>query len=552
MPANASPRRKWRLQLLLLALVATGIYLAGLGRLPLFGRDEALYAEAAREMLVSGDWVTPRVNGEFFFEKPPLLYWLSAVTYPATGIVPLGARLAGAIMAMATILLIAATTARLWGRRAGFLAGLSLATCLLFAVVGRLGIMDAPLAFLTTVALITYARWRSRGGLLPGLVFGGLLGLGMLLKGLAGGLPAAIALVHLAAHKSRPARVSAGSVVVAIIAVAMVAAPWYTAMFMRHGQAFYHVFVEQQHGLRMAQAMQAHGGPCYYYLALLTFAFFPWVVFLPSAVRRAEGESDEQTFWRSLALVWFLVILIPFSLVKTKLPGYIVPLLPAAALLAGIGLDRCLDRPRRWPWFVVAVMGTTFGIAITLLPLLAMRLGERYNASTDAGRLVIPAAVWAGGYAVSFLAAVHLGRPPRHIINLFTLASLTAVAALLWGLLPILSPYLGGGPAELARFARQRLPSHRIVLYETHPEAVAFVLQRPVPTYSHNQQAELLNALQQEPTALIAPRKEELFLRQLPFGQQWSRGLQVMLEVPRVVGNIPVDNNNEMGRSQER
>jgi 4-amino-4-deoxy-L-arabinose transferase-like glycosyltransferase len=486
-------------------------------------------------MAVSGDWITPRVNGDFFFEKPPLLYWTSAAFIKLFGATPLAVRLTGALLAIMTIWLIAATAARVWNRRAGFLAGLALATGLLLVMTGRMGIMDAPLAFLTTVTLLTYARWRQRGGLLSAAVFGLLVGLGLLLKGLAGGLAPAIAVLHLATHRARGARLSLVSVLLAVILAGAVTAPWFAAMSARHGQLFYHVFVEQQHGQRMAQAMQQHGGPVYYYLALLAFACFPWIVFLPSALSRPGAESEEQAFWRTLALVWLLVVLIPFSLVKTKLPGYAVPLLPAAALLSGVGADRALERLRRGPFFVVIIFGLFFGAAVALLPLFGMKAGARYGASAQALELVVPVAIWVGGYITIIIGAVlGLERQARRALHFLALGQVLAVAAVLGGVLPVLSPFLGGGPSELARLAQEQLPDYRLILYETRPEAVAFTLQRPVPVYSHHQQEELLAALEEGPTALMAPAKEQQVWGSLPYRQRWRTGLDVLLELPAV------------------
>ncbi len=185
----------------LLAIYAALVLLAGLGRLPLYGRDESLYAEAAREMHASGDWVVPRVNGVEFLEKPPLNYWLAAASYRVFGVSPLAARIPAALLGLATVLLVAGIGMRLWGRRAGLLAGFVLASCLQMAFIARLGIMDVPLMFLTTWALSQYVRWRQTGRLRAAVAFGLLVGLAMLLKSLAGSSPRLVVFVHAVAFR---------------------------------------------------------------------------------------------------------------------------------------------------------------------------------------------------------------------------------------------------------------------------------------------------------------------------------------------------------------
>ena len=546
--------------LLLVIAFAALVLLAGLGRLPLFGRDEALYAEAAREMHASGDWITPRVNGADFFEKPPLYYWLAALSYTVLGETPLAARLPAALLGIFTVAVTATLVSRVWGRRAGILAALILVTCPLVVMVARMGIMDMPLTCLVALALLAYARWSRRGGLAPAAAFGLLVGLAVLLKGLAGGLAPAIAIAHaLVCRRTSPplplsargegamtehgrddrkargevrnARAPTLSIALALIVAMLVAAPWFVAMAARHGEGYTAVFFLREHLLRMAKPMQGHGGGVYYYVAWIAFAFFPWVAFLPAAFGRKPGQNDDQAFWRSLAIVWFLVVLIPFSLIKTKLPGYIVPLFPPMAMLVAADLDRRLEAPGRAAWVAVIGGGAIFAVAFALLPALAARLGQRYDVSGAARLLVVPAAFWVGGYAASVSGGLRaLAGRTRAALAFMVTGQTIIIASLLIGMLPALSPYLGGGPAHLARVAQRELPDRQIVLYETRPETVAFALRRSVPVFSRNQKSELLAEMAKGPTALIAPLEERGFWQPLPHGRLWIRGLDVLLD----------------------
>lgn len=528
-----APRRELLWRGLLLA-AAAAVFFAGLGRLPLFGRDEALYAEAAREMLASGDWITPRVNGEPFFEKPPLYYWLTAASYRMLGVSPLAARLPAALASLLTIALTVSLGARVWGLRAGVLAGLALASCLHMAIIGRLGILDAPLTLLITIALLLYARWWQRGTVGLAAAFGAVCGLAFLMKGLAAGLAPAAAALHFSITRPPRRRLSAAHALLGLAAAALVAAPWVAAMALRHGQAYGAVFLMREHFVRVAQPMQGHGGPVWYYLALLLVSFFPWVLFAPAAglsLRRAD--SQEARLWHGFALIWIAVVLVPFSLVRTKLPGYVTPLLPPLALLVGAELDRRLREPGRAPWIAVMCAAALLAPLVALLPLLGERLGERVGAAGEAARLVLPTALWVGGWAAAGLGgALALTRRISAAIAFLASGQALAIGAALAGFLPVLSPYLGGGPARLAELAARELPGHSIVLYDTRPETVAFVLRRIVPTYGRAEWDLLLDRLEQGPTALIAPLPAQDRWATLPARRVWREGDRVLLQIP--------------------
>lgn len=528
-----SDRRVARLVLLLIAFAAV-LFLWGLGRLPLFGRDEALYAEAGREMLATGDWVTPRVNGAPFLEKPPLYYWLAAASYWAIGVSPFSARLPSALAAIATVLLTAAVGARAWGARAGLLAGLALSTSLQMALIGRMGILDVPLTCLTLLALVAYGRWARHGGIAVSAAFGVLVGLAVLMKGLAGAIPLAVAVLDafvriIRGHRLRLSRSSAAAAAISLLAVA---APWYGAMVALHAGAFGSTLLLREHLTRMVQPMQGHGGPVFYYVVLIAVSFFPWVVFLPGALLRKEGD-DQTTFWHTLCVIWIAYVLISFSLVRTKLPGYVTPLFPPMALLVGAEVDRLLTRPRRAPWIGMAAGSALLAGLVLLLPELGERLGRRVSAAEEARRLIPPVAVWTSGYAVVAVGSLlALARRPRGGLALAVGGQCLIVAAVLIGILPVVSPYLGGAEASLAEVAKTELRGRQVVLYEVRPEAVAFVLRRTVPVFGRDRQADAVELLRAAPAALIAPAKEQGFWSRLPARRTWRAGNLVLLDVP--------------------
>jgi len=536
--ASAAGDRARAAALAALLLGVAIIFLAGLGWLPLVERDEALYAEAAREMVVSGDWITPRVNGVAFLEKPPLYYWMAGVSYQLFRVSPFAARLPSALAAVLTVMLVFAVGSRVWGWRAGLLAGIALATSLQMALIGRLGLMDAPLALLILMALLCYVSWRKRGGALAAAGFGALLGLSVLLKGLAGIIAAEVAVLHMLlgivrGHRMRFSASSALSALAAVGAFALVAAPWFAAMADRHGEIFLDTFFLQQHWQRISDPLQGHGGSVGFYVALIAITFFPWVVFLPKAMsERSHCETEPRNLWHSLCVVWIAFVLVAFTLISTKLPGYVTPLFPPMALLVGVELDRRMRAPGRATWIAVAAVGLVLAGLVGLLPLLGSSIGARVGASQEAWRLVVPSALWAAscvGIALGALLGAS-GRPASGI-RVMAGGQMAAVAVVLVGILPVLSPYLGGATATLTRIARAELNGRRLVLYDTYPEAAAFVLQRTVPAFEKEETEELYAALRAGPTFVIAPKRAQHLWRGLPVRRVWTSGDRMLLEI---------------------
>jgi 4-amino-4-deoxy-L-arabinose transferase-like glycosyltransferase len=535
---------------LLLAIGCAIVFLGGLGRLPLLGRDESLYAEAAREMYATGDWVTPRVNGGPFFEKPPLHYWLAAASFRAFGVSPFAARLPAALMGLLAVGLTAAVGARVWGRRTGILAGLALATSLQVALIARMGIMDVPLMCLTMLALLAYARWRTAtGGMLLalGAAFGLCVGLAVLLKAMAAILPVAIAGVHWVlcrrspeshggrrAPGARRAGPALASILLGLAVCLAVAVPWFAIMAKRHGDPFVSTLLGREHLARIVEPMQGHGGFVLYYLPVIAVSFFPWVIFLPPALfSRSRPAHDVQAFWRSLLIVWFAVVLILFSLITTKLPGYVTPLFPAMALLVGVDLDRRLSAPGRGPWIAVIVGAVVLAGLTSFLPTLGARLGERAGAAGAASQLVPGVAVWVGGYVIILVGAL-LALSRRTLIGLAVVIAgqTTILAACLLGVLPVVSPYLEGGrESRLAGIAARELPDSQVVLYDTRAEAVAFVLGRTVPSYAREERERVLSLSTERPTALIVPTEAGELRRELPVRREWRVGDRLLLDV---------------------
>ena len=324
----------------LLFLFFSVLILESLGNntLPLIDRDEPRFAEASREMRQSGDFIIPRVNGAYRFDKPPLIYWCQVASSMVFGENDFAVRFPSALFAAATAVLTAAWATRLYGASVGFWAGLIFGTCLQLFIHGRAAVADMPMIFFFTGA--TWAAWeRSQGqrSLLLWVCFYFALAAGFLAKGPVAFLPiVALLLFHLwtrAPIRSRPRSAIYGGLLVLII-IGIWGIP---ALILTHGE-FFQVGIGKHVVMRSVAPLQSHGasGLSGYFLLLpfyfitLLFSFFPWSLFLPNTVQRLRVGLDA---FERYALCGIGVVFVVFSLLQTKLPHYTLPAFPLIAIL---------------------------------------------------------------------------------------------------------------------------------------------------------------------------------------------------------------------------
>jgi 4-amino-4-deoxy-L-arabinose transferase-like glycosyltransferase len=342
----------------LLLTVSCLTFLVGLGRAAIGDSDEAFYAEAAREMVQSGDWLTPRYNYEDRFQKPILYYWLAAAAFSVAGPSEAAARFPAAASGVALVLL-----AWIWGRRwyderTGTLAGLVTATSFGYFSMARQALPDLPLAALMTLAAFSAfeaARLptdappnAARTRLWWLLTAGAASGLAMLMKGPVGvALPALAVLAAsrlgwLGPRRWIPVRPShLGAAAALFLAIA---APWFLAMVFEHGVSYLHRFFVAENVERFATDRYNEPRSLFFYVPIVLGGLAPWSPFLllwiPSWIRAFRtrvvtlGPLD-----RALAL-WAAVPFVFYSLSVGKQPRYVLPMLPPLAILLARTLRR--------------------------------------------------------------------------------------------------------------------------------------------------------------------------------------------------------------------
>ena len=361
------------LALLLLSLILYFICFFRLGSLPLIDLiDEGLYANAARLMLETGDWVTPRFGRLVFLDKPPLAFWCQAAFIRLLGPTPLAARLPSAIAASLTSL-----TLLFWARRrglvrAGWLAAVIYAMCPLVAIgLARVAMVDSLLTLWLTLAIVGWIEGYSVGERRGFLLMAAAMGLAVMTKGVIGLLlPCLAVAVFLTLRRDRAALRQVPWIASLAIFLLLVA-PWHLAAWRANGDYFFREYILHQHVQRFLGQDFGHERPFWNYIPVLALAMFPWTAFMPlgwwRALRSCGGERGAHNSMMTMWGVWAMVVVLFFSLSANKLSSYILPALPALALLSAWRLDSMWEMKRRLSATESCVLGICGGVTGAVL-----------------------------------------------------------------------------------------------------------------------------------------------------------------------------------------
>ena len=353
-------------KILLLLMIYSLIWFGTLNYRHLIPSDEGRYAEMAREMLVTGDWVTPRYNGYKYFEKPPLQVWATAAIFQVFGIGDWQARLWTALTGFLTILAIGFTGTRIYNARAGWLAAVVLASSPMWVISGHFNSLDMGLSAFLVAALCSlllaqtsHNKSSCRNWMWACWVF---MALATLSKGVIGAaIPAMVFVAYSISTWDwkiwTRLRLFSGTIVFLLIT-----APWFILVAQRNPE-FLEFFFIHEHLQRFTQDAHSRTGPIYYFVPLLLIGIIPWVLQIPGALVQAWQERRREFSSGWLLVCWFVVIFAFFSMSRSKLPGYIIPIFPALALLIGHRLDRLLGYSNSlgMPWKLQTLGFTLLG-----------------------------------------------------------------------------------------------------------------------------------------------------------------------------------------------
>jgi len=483
------------LHLLLLLLVAACLFFAGLGRLPLLDPDEGRNAEVAREMLASGDWVTPHYDTLPYLDKPAVFFWLVAGSFRTFGVSEWAARFPSALMALGTMFLVWLLARRMFGDAAGLRAALVFVSSPLALGLARIVIFDMTLTFFVALAMVSFrmAEDRDFQRWPPDLVFFGAMGIATIIKGPVGFLLPLLSLLAYEAARGKIRELKRLRWGLGILVFLAVALPWFFAVSMRN-PGFPRYAFWQESILRFATGHAHRSGSIFYYLPVYFAGFFPWsLVLLFVALNRLRGWKalrQEQHRATLFLLSWAAVVFLFFSISRSKLPAYFLPaLIPLSILIAHVWSKTDWADTVRVDWLTAGFSALMLiGFLIAALPQFA-HYGLNWNRLTKS----IPpsaAGLLSGTLLYSGLILVALGVLGRIVtrqrgkawpwVTFILLVLTTPLLILRW--IPTIRLYAEGTSsrtlAETVLASPERdLPIYGYYYFRT---GLAFYLQRPI------------------------------------------------------------------------
>jgi 4-amino-4-deoxy-L-arabinose transferase-like glycosyltransferase len=403
MTNNISRRGLW---LLLLALVL--IWFGNIEYRKLIRPDEGRYAEIPREMVVSGDWTTPRLNDLKYFEKPPLQYWATAVAYKVFGEHQWTSRIWPVLTGLAGILLAWFAGTRLFGREAGIYAALLLGSSLLYAMMAHVNTLDMGVTFFISLGIFSLLLAQKeeqvayrRNWML--LAWAG-LALAVLSKGLMGFILPGAALFLYSVFNRDITIWKRMHWFTGLLLFFLIAAPWFVLVIKANPEFFQRFFI-YEHFERFTTKVHGRFQPWYYFVPILLLGMLPWTVLMLDTLLRTWRDSVQKVKAFSperFLLVWAVFVYLFFSISDSKLPSYLLPIFPALALLMGKQLAAMNARRLFWltaPSLLVA------GILLGCIPFAAGMAADTplqlQMYSDYSVWLFVAAAIWFAGICMA-------------------------------------------------------------------------------------------------------------------------------------------------------
>jgi 4-amino-4-deoxy-L-arabinose transferase-like glycosyltransferase len=392
----------------ILVALAVALWFVLLGSRPLFRPDEGRYAEIPREMVASGDWLVPRLNGLVYVEKPPLQYWLTAASYQILGIGNASARLVTGLAAALGIAVIGWAAGRLWGRETAAVACALCASAPLYFLVGQQLTLDMLFTFFLTCALGAFCvgqslredRTRCRRWM---LACWAAIACAVMVKGIVAlAIPALVMIVY--SLWQRDGKVWSSAHLAPGLALCLaLAAPWFIAVG-RAVPGFHQFFFIHEHLLRYATLSAHRYEPWWFFIPIVFGGLAPWIPQVVGAWRsRNETRAPRGTFdARRLVWTWVWVIVIFFSASKSKLVPYVLPVVPALALLVAGRKTRFNARETGWSAIITLAIAATVGVGLVIFRMKAHRETQSMFLDLTTPGLVTTAIVLALGGAAGW------------------------------------------------------------------------------------------------------------------------------------------------------
>ncbi len=467
------------------------LFLLGLQIVGLVGADEPRYAQVAREMLARHDWVTPVLYGQPWLEKPPLYYWCAMIAYKgAGGVSDSAARLPTAVLSTLMIFFIYA-----WSKR--FRPGMQLDAALITASAaivigfGRSASTDMPLTVMFTVAMLAWYGWFSSNKRSWLLAFYFFMALATLAKGPVAIFLGGAAILLFAALRRDPGLILRTLWPIGVALYLVVAAPWYVAV--QHANPeFFRTFFLQHNLERFSSNIYHHPQPFWFYIPVVLLALVPWTIFVVAALvdairdwRFSVQQPAAQEDFRTYLALWMLLPIVFFSLSHSKLPGYILPGIPAGTILLADFIRRREQeqiKPAMWMIVLHALLSSAMLIAAFTVSFKLLKLTLPRNVIIVAGSLAV---------VTILMFVLTLQSQGYRVLRFTTLVPVViAFSLILRGTAPLISYLQSERPVEAALSQTEigRLPD--IAVYDVPPGVeygLAFYRNHPVANYDRSE-----------------------------------------------------------------
>lgn len=467
----------------ILIFLASLLFLFKLGSFSLYDAAETTYGEFIKQMHLTGDWITLHYNGAIIFDKPPLYYWLANICTYILGFNEWAIRLPAAIFGVLTVIMTFLLGKEFYNKKVGFLSAIIVMTAFQFLIQSRIAEIDVLLVFLMTASL--YCFWK--GKYLPMYFW---MAWGTLVKGIiAFAIPGFAIFLFLLFTKNLK-KIKELKIIPGILIILAIGGPWYAAEWFLHGEKFTEFVLGFLFLSRFQGVVSGHPGPWYYYFLALLLGFFPWSHFLPLSLGKTIKNRTQTTEHGTpacrqarqnaglLILCFIIPTFIVFSIAKTKLPNYVLPLYPFLAIMVGkLWNDFMEDDSARLP---MLISNLCLAVVVVLVFIAAVIAGSQYTGPyqemlpqlkllgvvVGIGSLASIILFWIKRYSASFYAL-----PTMVFILTFILATQT---------LPMIENYKG--EKELgAKVAAVIKPNEQIAAYNVgNRPGIVFYNVKPV------------------------------------------------------------------------
>jgi 4-amino-4-deoxy-L-arabinose transferase-like glycosyltransferase len=487
---------------LLFAFAATLLF--ALGARTLVPPDEGRYAEMAREMFATGDWITTRLNGIKYFEKPPLQTWMNALTFQLFGLGDWQARLWTGLCGLLGVVLTGYTGRRVFGERIGFYAALVLGSCLYWVMGSQVNSVDMSLSAMMTIALCALllaqrdaaTPLESRNWMLA--CWAG-MALSMLAKGLIGiVLPGGVLVIYTLIARDWKIW-SRLHLVKGLLLFALIAAPWFVLVGLKNPEQP-HFFFIHEHFQRFLTKEAHREAAWWVFFALLAAGSVPWLgVLVQSLALGAQREEGARFRPRLLLLVWVAFIVLFFTKSHSKLPGYILPVFPAVALLIANYLEVGTRRSRMLTAGLTALLGVGLLATVPFMLKFAGRAGEdKLYAAYQPWVLAAGLVLLIGG-GLAMLYARHMQRDLTVLV--LAVAGFAATQLMMVGSEPIGQGRAGTDMMAVLKAAGAMDPATKVYSVNIYEQSLTYYLRRTVTLVDYTD--EFAFGLEQQPQLSI-------------------------------------------------